>query len=218
MFWVQEGAAAGWNRDRGTGPTGGAAKLALNLYELTGQASYRDWGKRAYDWVNANLLTKTGEFAGKLYWDKIRGDGSLDTAYWSYNQGVMIGAGVLLHRITGDPAYLDQAVRTADAALDYYGNRVGWYSQPVIFNVLFFRNLLMLYALNGNLTYLNAVQGFADKVWNDPKVHNQQKHLIKFEEWTSAYKLREQAAMVQIYAGLAWDPSRSNRSVYSKLA
>ena len=50
-------------------------------------------------------------------------------------------------------------------------------------------------------------KAFADRVWNDTNIHNKQKHLIKFDARTSAYKLREQAAMVQIYASLAWPKS-----------
>jgi hypothetical protein len=211
MYWVTDG---GWNFDRGTGPTGGFAKVALHLADLeadgTKQAAYLNRGIQAYEWVNANLLTKQGEYAGKLYWDKILGNGSLDTRYWSYTQGVMIGAGALLARLVPAQAeqYRSQAIATADAAIAYYKN-VSWYTQPVIFNSLFFRNLLLLC---GELTsahekyasYVGAAQEFADAVWANTRIHNKQKHMIKFEERTSAFKLREQAGMVQIYACLAW--------------
>ena len=49
-----------------------------------------------------------------------------------------------------------------------------------------------------------AAQTFANQVWDNPKIHNKQQHLIKLEEWTSAYKLREQAALVKLLACLAW--------------
>jgi len=234
VYWVKDG---GWNFDRGTGPTGGFAKVALHLSELEAdgvqKATHLDWGVRAYDWVTANLLTKPGQgqYAGRLYWDKILGDNTIDTRYWSYNQGVMIGAGVLLYRLTADDPndptkkrkYLDQAVTTADAAIAYYDS-VGWYTQPVIFNSLFFRNLLLLCGEIAKLapadpararyaTYLGAAQSFANRVWDDPKVHNQQKHLIKFEERTSAFKLREQAAMVQLFACLAWTDAKNDLSL-----
>jgi Glycosyl hydrolase family 76 len=210
MYWVTDGH---WNFDRGTGPTGGFAKVALHLSELvsdsTQKTNYLDLGTQSYNWVNTNLLAKQGDYAGKLYWDKINGDGSLDTRFWSYNQGVMIGAAVLSARLASDTTqkarYVNQAVATADAAIAYY-NSVGWYSQPVIFNSLFFRNLLMLYAVDPRSydRFRQAAQTFADNVWNDPKIHNMQKHMIKFDPTTSVYKLREQAGMVQIYACLAW--------------
>ncbi len=212
VLWAQSPAVISGAKDRGTGPTGGFAKLGLHVYELAGKNDYHlKWAKDAYTWVRETLLTQSGDYAGKLYWDKVlASDGSIDTRYWSYNQGIMIGAGVLLYRISvqaGAPvqAYLDQAVLTADATIAYYNN-VGWYSQPVIFNSLFFRNLLLLHAVNpgGYDRFRQAAQRFSNQVWDDTKIHNKQKHLIKFEEWTSAYKLREQAAMVQLFACLAW--------------
>lgn len=222
MYWAQQPSVIANGKDRGTGPTGGMAKLALHLAELTTdsaqKAAYLNRGIQAYGWVNANLLTKPGqgEFAGKLYWDKIlASNGSIDTRYWSYNQGVMIGAGVLLARL--DPAnatqYIAQAVQTADAAIAHY-NGVGWYSQPVIFNSLFFRNLLLLYAVDPQSygRFRQAAQAFANQVWDDTKIHNKQKHLIKFEEWTGAHKLREQAAMVQLFACLAWSDAGKSLS------
>src|SRR6266496_179274 len=111
VYWVQQPAGVSGGKDRGTGPTGGFAKLALHLADpkLTGQQDpYFTWGKTAYDWVNKNLLNT----ATKLYWDKVlASNGSIDTRYWSYNQGVMIGAGVLLARLdsTSKTQYLGQA-------------------------------------------------------------------------------------------------------------
>jgi hypothetical protein len=36
---------------------------------------------------------------------------------FDYQQGLMIGGDLLLHRITGDRSYLASAIRTADASL-----------------------------------------------------------------------------------------------------
>jgi len=204
-FWIRSDWDRRPDRDRGAGATGGFAKLALHLRELTDtdDAGYLDQATRAYAWTRTHLY-RTDD----VYADKILPDGSIDWGVWSYNQGVMIGAGALLHRATGDATYLQQAITTANASLAYF-DRHGWYNQPVIFNALFFRNLLLLCGAlppdDANRTsYIRATQTFADNVWNNSKIHNQQKHMIKFDPSTSAYKLREQAGMVQIYACLAW--------------
>jgi hypothetical protein len=206
VFWIRSDFDRRPDRDRGAGATGGFAKLALHLHELTSSAypsAYSDLAVKAYDWTRTYLYR-----TDNVYADKILPDGSIDWGVWSYNQGVMIGAGVLLARVARDGTYLQQAVTTADASLAYF-NQYGWYNQPVIFNALFFRNLLLLGGALGRddpkaKSYVAAAQTFADNVWNDPKIHNMQKHMIKFDPSTSAYKLREQAGMVQIYACLAW--------------
>jgi hypothetical protein len=57
----------------------------------------------------------------------------------------------MLHRVTGEAIYLEQARATADAALAWYGAR-GYQGQPAIFVAIFFRNLLQLAALAGSLS------------------------------------------------------------------
>jgi hypothetical protein len=97
-----------------------------------------------YAWVNAALdAGRDGEQPGTgLYWDKLRGDGTVDRAQWSYNQGSMVGLNVLLaRRGPGGPAYLARAEAIARRALAHYAS-AGYDSQPAAFNAIFFRNLL----------------------------------------------------------------------------
>jgi hypothetical protein len=214
VFWIRSDRDQRPDRDRGAGATGGFAKLALHLHDLTGDSAYLSPAREAYDWTRTHLYR-----TDNVYADKILPDGGIDWGVWSYNQGVIIGAGVLLHSATDDATYLDQAVTTADASLAYF-DRHGWYNQPVIFNALFFRNLLLLCgALSPDnqkyKSYVAATQTFADKVWNDRNIHNLQKHMIKFDPSTSAFKLREQAGMVQIYACLAWVDAGKDLTVLS---
>ena len=49
--------------------------------------------------------------------DRIDPDGAVVEERWTYNQGAMVGAGLLLAEATGDPGYLAQATATAAAAL-----------------------------------------------------------------------------------------------------
>ena len=193
VFWVQ----AAWNRDRGTVCNAPAAQLGLRLYQITRQPSYREWAERMYDWTNAHLLAPNG-----LYWDKIDLDGAVDESHWSYNQGTMIGAGVLLYRVTGDRAHLARAERVAHAALEYYGGTGGYDAQPAVFNAIFFKNLLLLGAENGNPAYREAMQSYADRVWE--VVRDPATDLFRFER-DRPVPLLDQAAMVQIYARLAQD-------------
>ena len=204
LYWVD----AHWNRDRGAATNGGAAALALHLHELTHTATmaYVDDAHRLYEWARATLLVRVGPTAG-LYHDKVLGDGRIDPAQWVYNQGTAIAVGVMLHRLTGEARYLAEARATADAALAYYGAD-GFSSQPLIFTVIFFRNLLQLDAASSTLAYRSAMQAFADRLWRDATIHDGATGLFRQDRPTPAYTLLDQAAAVQLFALLAWPPEQ----------
>ena len=212
VYWVD----ASWNRDRGAAVTAGLAALALHLYELTTpetlraskqersqvRTGYLDTALAAYRWLRDTLWVREGAEAG-LYHDKVLGDGNIDRGQWIYNSGVAVAAGVMLHRVTGEGAYLDQARATADAALAWYGAR-GYAGQPSIFVAIFFRNLLSLAAVTRASVYRTAMLDYADRAWDDPAVHDPSTDLFRFEGPSSACSLLDQAAMVQLYALGAW--------------
>jgi hypothetical protein len=199
VFWVR----ADWNRDRNVVSNAPSAGLALHLHTLTGEASYVQWAERMYAWTRRTLLAPDG-----LYWDHIDLDGAIERSQWTYNQGTMIGAGVLLHRATGDPAYLDDARRTADIALERYGRGHGYAEQPLAFNAIFFRNLLLLQAQTGDGKYRRALQAYADEVWRTARDPNSG---LFHTGPTGPFTLLDQAAAIQLYALLAWPPPTYGR-------
>ena len=225
VYWVD----AGWNRDRGCAVTAGLTVLALHLHELTAPETtgYLDLALRAYTWLRDTLLIVDGPMAG-LYHDKVLGDGAIDQSQWIYNQGVVIAAGVMLDRVSGNlplartrergsggegPDYLAHARATANVALTWYGAQA-YAGQPAIFTAIFLRNLLQLAArLQSDDTatavaYHAAMQAFGDRVWDDPAIHDPATDLFRFDGPDRACTLLDQAAMVQIYALLGWPPER----------
>jgi hypothetical protein len=192
VYWAQ----AAWSRDRNTVSNAPGAELGLHLHELTGEARYLEWARRMYDWTDRHLRAPNG-----LYWDHVDLGGAVETTQWSYNQGTMIGAGALLSRVTDDAAHLERAARTADAALAHYA-RVDYFTQDPAFNAIFFRNLLLLHADRPDPAYRRAMQGYADRAWDT--VRDVKTTLFRFKP-TRSVALLDQAAMVQIYACLAWD-------------
>lgn len=167
----------------------------MYLYALTGRSYYLEWSKRIYDWTNQALLAPNG-----LYWDNIDPHGTIEKTQWSYNQGTMIGASVLLYRATGDAAYLAQAERIAHAALALYGVDDRYFTQHPAFNAIFFKNLLLLDAVRPDPAYRQAMQTYADAVWDRTRDPNT--GLFVFVPGQPAMLL-ENAAIVQIYATLA---------------
>lgn len=91
-----------------------AVILAVRLYQSFGDREDLDWALRIYDWQKRYLVDPETGFV----WDGMNrnGDGQIDKDWkFTYCQGVFIGAGVELYRATGDAAYLDDALRTANA-------------------------------------------------------------------------------------------------------
>ncbi|WP_207435920.1 glycoside hydrolase family 76 protein [Sabulibacter ruber] len=91
--------------------------LAARLYALQKKQEDLDLAKNLYTWLKATLVDP----ATGLVWDGINrtGNGEIDKSWiFTYNQGVFIGAGQELHKATGEQAYLADAVRTANTAIN----------------------------------------------------------------------------------------------------
>ena len=199
VFWVEQGRGTGrGNHDRNTVSTAPNAQVGLHLGELAGAVPSGPAGpEEMHGWVERTLATGTG-----LYWDKIRGDGSIDRAEWSYNQGNMIGLKVLLARARGDRGYVAQAEAIARAALVRYAG--AYEQQPAAFNAILFRNLLQLHAasqddhLRGDV--LAALRAYADQVWGAERDNH---GCVRLNGGRAT--LLDQSAVVSVHALLAWD-------------
>lgn len=194
VFWED---VAGSTRN--TVSNGPNAEVGLEIYQATHDPYYLSWAKRMYDWVRGCLLNSSG-----MYDDHLNDSGSVDTSLWSYNQGTMIGAGVLLYRITGDRTYLRQAEQTATASVSYYGASGNLYHQPDVFNAIFFRNLFALAKVHPDPSYARMAAAYADTAWLQDRQPN---GLFADPDPTGGESLENQTApMVEIYALLAQKP------------
>ena len=205
VFWVEQGVGIGRrNHDRNTVSNAPNAQLGLHLAELGtgGDGPIGPW--EMYDWVNG-ALDAGAEPGGGLFWDKIRGDGSIDHALWSYNQGSMVGLNVLLARADAARAHIHllRAETIARRALRHYAG--AYDRQPAAFNAIFFRNLLQLHAATADADLradiVGAVRGYADRAWSEQRDRDD---CFRFAGRPPS--LLDQSAMVQLLALLAWDP------------
>lgn len=208
VFWVEQGRGAGrTNHDRNTVSTAPNAQLGLHLSELGAPPPHPAGPigpREMYAWVNGALDDGSGHEPGTgLFWDKIRGDGSIDRALWSYNQGNMIGLNVLLIR-AGDRDAISRAEAIARRALSHYEGR--YESQPPAFNAIFFRNLLQLHAATGDeslrVRITAAMRDYADHAWAQRRDRQD-----RFRLAGTRPTLLDQSALVQVLALLAWDPA-----------
>ncbi|HZC26542.1 MAG TPA: glycoside hydrolase family 76 protein, partial [Actinopolymorphaceae bacterium] len=195
VFWTQ----ASWSHDRNTVSNAPGAEVGLRLYLATRKRYYLDWSSRMYDWVRTNMLAPNG-----LYWDHVDLAGTIEKTQWSYNQGVVIGAGVLLYRATGHRAYLDQAADTASKALAFYAENERYFTQPARFNAIFFANLLQLSVVRPNSAYRTAMEWYADQSY--ARFRDATTGLYRFAG-ADPVTLLEQSAMIRIEAMLGWSPT-----------
>ncbi|MGO9905671.1 MAG: glycoside hydrolase family 76 protein [Solirubrobacteraceae bacterium] len=215
VFWVEQGRGAGaTNHDRNTVSNGPNAELGLHLAELRdGPLTAPIGPERMYEWVLATLdASRESDLPGTgLFWDKLRGDGTLDKTLWSYNQGSMIGANVLLARRGGKSRaeYLARAEAIARKALAHFG-RDGYERHPAAFDAIYFRNLLLLHAATGDAALraeiLETLRRYADGAWYERRDRRDLFHLA-----AGGVTLLNQSAMVQLLALLAWDPRAYGR-------
>jgi len=206
VFWTR----ADDNDDRNTVTGAPGAKLAANLAELSDdQEYYLTWAERMHDWVEDSMRAPNG-----LYWDHVNGDGEVDKAQWTYNQGTMLGANVHLYRLTGENTYLRQAERIADAALEHFWSAGRIYRQNLAFNAIFLKNLRLLQAVNGDPTYVDAVREYVDEIWEtyvDPETGLVVNHDMLYYDPDAPTPLLEQASLVRLCALLADDDPEVER-------
>ncbi|WP_379131840.1 glycoside hydrolase family 76 protein [Paenibacillus sp. sgz500958] len=115
------GGGMAWKKDqldyKNTPANAPAAILAARLYGMFQKQDDLDWAMRIYDWNKTNLVDPETGFV----WDgKNRlGDGRIDYDWeFTYCQGVFLGAGLELYRVTKVESYAEDALRTAEACID----------------------------------------------------------------------------------------------------
>nr|AYQ74079.1 glycosyl hydrolase [Cohnella candidum] len=154
------GGGMAWKKDqpdyKNTPANAPACILAARLFQRFGHSADYDWAVRIYEWTKSRLVDEETGFV----WDGMNrlGDGRIDKDWaYTYCQGVYIGAGLELYRITGRSAYMEDAVKTAQEAIRRFG---GGSEQPIsdegpddcgLFKGIFVRYLRDLYAMRPDL-------------------------------------------------------------------
>jgi glycosyl hydrolase family 76 len=185
------------NTDRNTITDGPAAELGVQLYRITHNTSYLQFAGMAYQWVRTCLLTPSW-----MYADHIRTHGTVVDKLWSYTQGVMIGAGVMLYQATHNPTYLGEARQTAKAALAYF-TLPRLEEESPFFPSVYFRNLMYLDSITRDPPGRKLAQAYVDHAWVNQRSKG---NLFAFGSPPTP-ELLWQAAIVQIYALLSEPPS-----------
>jgi Glycosyl hydrolase family 76 len=218
VFWVEQGRGVGRrNHDRNLVSTGPNAQLGLELAELgrlPGMAAGTISPTQMYAWVLATLDESRGGARPGTgpFWDKVRGDGSIDRSQWSYNQGTMVGLNVLLARTPRGSGTdnLGRAEAIARRSLEARP-RDPLAPQPPAFDAIFFRNLLALHAATGDARLREeihtSVRSYAQAT-SARLLHADRSRRARMRA-----SLLDESAIVQLLALLAWDPRQYDRLV-----
>ncbi|WP_108822989.1 glycoside hydrolase family 76 protein [Dysgonomonas sp. Marseille-P4361] len=181
------------------------AVFALKLFEATLDSSYLAQGKELYEWTKKNL-----QDTDYVYFDNINLDGKISEAKYPYNSGQMMQAAALLHKITKENNYLEDAQNIAKGSYNYFftdftpneGEAFKVLKEhDVWFIAVMLRGFVELYHLDGNKTYIDTFQKNLDFAWNNTRETNG-----LFNKDFSGKKKDErkwlltQAAMVEMYA------------------
>jgi hypothetical protein len=146
---------------------------AVELYQLSGDATYLTKAEAIYAWVRANLVNTTSSnnnlgAPGQVN-QGIKPDGSLNAGDGFYNAGTWIKAANQLYRITGTQQYHDDAVRTINHVMseqpilhstsECCGNQWAYWATQGISE----------FATDNNAwsTYLTYMQNNANAAWNE---------------------------------------------------
>ncbi|GAB3803895.1 glycoside hydrolase family 76 protein [Humibacter antri] len=196
VFWTQ----ASWSHDRNTVSNMPTALLGARLYSITGNRDYLSSALRSYDWTNRYLLDTDG-----LYFDHVSLDGTVEKTKWSYNQGIPLAAAYALFLATHDRSYLNHAVEVAEASYGHYIETGTIGGQPIYFNSIYFKSLLLLASSTHTRKYYDAMSDYGDLLWTDRR--DAATGLFS-QDISGATKALEQGAAVQVYATLASHPSK----------
>ncbi|KAF2023812.1 Six-hairpin glycosidase, partial [Setomelanomma holmii] len=147
-----------------------AAHLANRAHN---QAYYLDWAHKSMDWfVRGGMINQHGTINDGLTSDCQNNNGTT----WSYNQGVILGGLVQLHRAssTFDATYLGLASQIAKAALAALSDANGILHDPcepncggdgTQFKGIFMRNLQELQLAAPNEAFEAAIRKNAKSIW-----------------------------------------------------
>lgn len=174
----EQGGAIQWNKNSPNSfnacANSPAIIMAARLYRINGNAQDLQTAVNVYNWMKNKLVDPVNG----AVWDGYNtGNNSTNTSWiFSYNVGTWIGAGLELYKVTGNQTYLNDAVKTAEYAMNnrlyngvFWTNETGG-ADGGLFKGIFIRYFSLL-ATQGNIPqatrqrYVNALKTSADGMY-----------------------------------------------------
>ncbi|MBK7858278.1 MAG: hypothetical protein IPJ65_06580 [Archangiaceae bacterium] len=167
-----------WDKARtgkATASNAGPVITGVRLYERTRDGRYLQFARKAYDYWRANMVV---EQTGQVLDNIPVGGAKNGTLVFTYNEGLMIGAAVELHRSTGEARYLEDAhlfarrmlaAETAESPLGavlFDGDNDHCEGDCHQFKGIGYRYLALLQQLDPRDAYDAVLSASAEAVWS----------------------------------------------------
>jgi rhamnogalacturonyl hydrolase YesR len=181
-----------------------AIVAAVRMWQVTHDGKMLATAVRLYKWTRATLL----DGSDQLYFDNVRLDGKIAHKKWTYNSALMIRAGCVLYSATNDKQYLDDAEKTAAAAVKGWCDpETGAIDDPACFAHLLAESLLELTARDHDPRWAEADHRAIAFLWAQVRDNNG----FYPERWNTGghglvadVRLIDQASAARAYFRAAW--------------
>ncbi|MGV8095062.1 MAG: glycoside hydrolase family 76 protein [Mangrovibacterium sp.] len=197
------------NSNKPTCSNGYATLFLLKYYSICDEAEKADvlaFATRLYTWLTQNLRDP----GDKCYWNDKNNQGQINYTKWTYNTGVMVQNGLYLYKITGNQAYLNEAIASAQGAYDYFvkprsGLALAYPDHDPWFNTKLLRAYIDLKPYYSNAgSYIQTYLNFINNGYKKARTNEG----FFFEDWTGTaakryYSLLMQVCVVESYGALS---------------
>lgn len=205
----------------------GAIENALFLTvaaQLTNRALNKDyylhWALKQWDWFqHTGMINKDYNINNGINLTTCRNDNGM---VWSYNQGVILGGLLELHRAAPDETYLIMAERIALAGIKALSDSNGILHDPCEpdcgddgpqFKGIFMRNLQILHLAVPNSRYETFIHENANSIWRNDRTSGDQLGLLWSGPFTGATASTQSSAADALVAAFAIGGQNSNLNV-----
>ncbi len=183
---------------------------------------YLDWALKEWDWFErSGIITPQFTINNGINLTTCQNDGG---TVWSYNQGVILGGLLELHKAVPNDVYLVAAVKIALAGIDHLSDSNGILHEPCEpncgadgpqFKGIFMRNLQILQ----KAIPIDKVEKFithnAESIWNTDRGDGDRLGLVWSGPFTGATASTQSSACDALVAAMAGNDRNSNMLVGS---
>lgn len=189
-----------------------AAQLANRVTTAREKEHYLTWARTQWDWfelsgmINSNYTVNNGLDMATCSND--------NGTVWSYNQGVILGGLVELHRVSPNPEYLHMAENIASAAIDHLSDQDDILHEPCEpdcgndgpqFKGIFIRNLQILYGVRPTRKLERFVRKNAQSIWHKDRGDGNQLGVVWSGPFSGATASTQSSACDALVAALSLD-------------